>query len=87
MEINFPLMEMFQLMEAVSINERDFFMTFIFFTLTPHTAGITTHGFRLIFIKERSLKEKKKNKPKQNICTPKTPRESIFTLSLRGYHG
>lgn len=60
MEINFPLMEKFQLMKAVSINERDFFVTF-FFALTPCTAGITTHGFRLILIRERSLKEKKKN--------------------------
>lgn len=31
MEINFPLMEMFQLMEAVSTNEKDFLVTFFFF--------------------------------------------------------
>lgn len=53
-----------------------YYLTNIFFTLTPRTDGITAYGFRLIFMnpftKKRSLKEKKRK---------------CLTPNLRHYHG
>jgi len=60
----------------ILINERDLSFHKYFFTLIPCADGITAYDFRLIFInpfiKERSLKEKKRR---------------CLTVNLRGYHG